>query len=299
MKDLEGRTAIVTGASRGLGVYVARALSDHGMNLVLAARTAPALDDLVGQLLSRGRGGAISIPTDVSRLEDLERLVAKSQTEFGAVDVLVNNAGIEGGLTYHKLDLLEIDEVIDVNLRATMRLTWMVLPGMVERRRGHIVNMSSLAGRAGPAFMEAYAATKAGLIGFTQSLRNSYRRQGVSASVVCPGFVGEAGMYADWRRSHEIDAPKRLGLAKPQAVANAVVKALRDDLPEVIVNPLPVRPLLALLAVAPGVAEKISRSFDANEFFRRQAYLRERERDAERPGRPIQNRGRESQKRPR
>jgi short-subunit dehydrogenase len=288
MKDLEGRTAIVTGASRGIGVFVAETLSSAGMNLVLAARSQSDLEGVRAGL--RGRGSVTVVPTDVSKREECRALVEAAESEFGAVDVLVNNAGLENIMLYHKLPLDEIDEVIDVNLRGTMHLTRLVLPGMLERRRGHIVNMSSLAGKAGPAHAEPYAATKAGLIGFTQSLRSSYRAQGVSASVICPGFV-DAGMYAKAREEQPDAAKPKSGVATGEQVAQAVVKAIRKDLPEVVVNPVPVRPLLGLYGVAPGITERLSRLLDSNEMFREQAARRDLERDAGRasPSQPERN----------
>jgi short-subunit dehydrogenase len=279
MKEIAGRTAVVTGASRGIGVFVARALSEQGMNLVLAARTTDALEELRSQLVARGKGGVVVAPTDISKREDCRRLVETAQREFGAIDVLVNNAGIENIYPYHKLSLDEIDEVIDVNLRGTMCLTWMALPGMLERRRGHIVNMSSLAGKVGPACCEVYAATKAGLIGFTQSLRGSYRGDGVSASVICPGFV-DAGMYSRVVEEHGLEVPKTLGVAKPEAVADAVVKSIVKDVAEVIVNPMPVRVLLGMYSLAPGITERVSGVFDANKMLRDQAALRQKQRQA-------------------
>ncbi|HXH20749.1 MAG TPA: SDR family oxidoreductase [Dehalococcoidia bacterium] len=281
MKDLSGRTAIVTGASRGLGVYIARALAGQGVDLVLAARNQAALEDLARELRARGRR-AIALPVDLRRAEDIERLAASAAAEFGRVDLLVNNAGIEAVYFFHQLPREEVDEVIDVNLRATMHLTRLVLPGMLERREGHIVNMSSLAGKAGPAYAESYAATKAALIGFTQSLRASYRRDGVSASVICPGFVGVVGMYADAKREHGQEAPRVLGESRPEAVAAAVLKAVRNDLPEVIVNPRPVRALLAMRELAPGFMERMSRLIDANSLFRRQAEVRAQAREQQR-----------------
>jgi short-subunit dehydrogenase len=278
MRELKGRIALITGASRGLGVYIARLLAGEGMAVALAARDAASLEKLASGLAASG-ARALAAPADVSRLEDLERLVARVTDEFGSVDVLVNNAGIENVYSFHKLPAEEVDQVIDVNLRGTMHLSRLVLPGMLARGSGHIVNISSLAGKAGPAYAECYAATKAGIIGFTQSLRGSYRDQGVSASVICPGFVGEAGMYADAKRTHGQEPPRYVGESRPDAVATAVLKAIRDDLPEVIVNPRPVRALLGIREVAPGMMEKASRFFDANSLFRLQAEQREKDRE--------------------
>ncbi len=163
--------------------------------------------------------------------------------------------------------------MVRVNLIAPMLLTWLVLPGMLERRQGHIVNMSSLAGKAGPAYEEPYGATKAGLIGFTQSLRGTYRRSGVSASVVCPGFV-EEGMYAKTKEEFGTVVPRLLGVSKPEVVASAVIRAIKKDLPEVIVNPGPIRPLLMMTAISPNLGEWMIERIGAVAVFRKVAELR-------------------------
>ncbi len=276
MRDLVGRTAIVTGGSRGLGVYVARALAREGMQIVLAARSAADLDAVKAELTGRG-AKVLTVPVDLMDRQALPAVVEASEREFGAVDVLVNNAGIEVVYSYHKLEPKDIDESIQVNLAAAMHLTRQVLPGMLERRRGQIVNMASLAGKAGPAFSEPYAATKAALIGFTQSLRASYEGTGVSASVICPGFVGGAGMYARMSAETGLHAPSSLGVSKPEAVGAAVVRAIREDLAEVIVNPRPVRPLLAVAALSPKLGERIVKLMGTRELFRSGAAFRERQ----------------------
>ncbi len=266
MKDLWGRTALVTGASRGLGVYIARALADEGMNLVLAARTAEGLEAARAEAESKNRK-ALALVTDVSDPAQLRGLAEKADSAFGGVDVLVNNAGIDMLYRFEGLAEDDVDAGIDVNLRAPMQLARLLLPGMLERRRGHIVNISSLAGKYGPAFNEVYAATKAGLVGFTQSLRMSYQGTGVSASVICPGFVSEVGMYARGVEESGVEAPKTLGVSQPEAVSSAVVRAIRRDAPEVIVNPLPIRPLLAFGQLAPGLGEKLALRMGAGRVF--------------------------------
>jgi short-subunit dehydrogenase len=276
MRNLRGRTAILTGASKGIGVHVARALAKQGINLVLAARSASALEK-VREEVERLGVRAIAVPTDVGDRSALESLVERSRSEFGAIDILVNNAGIELILTYHKLTLEEIDQIVSVNLVAPMHLTWLVLPGMLERGQGHIVHVSSLAGKAGPAYNEPYGATKAGLIGFTQSLRGTYRRHGVSTSVVCPGFV-EEGMYAKTKQEFGVEAPRRLGVSKPEAVARGVIRAIKKDLPEVIVNPGPIRWLLAATAISPSLGEWILERTGADAVFHKVAELRESQR---------------------
>ena len=131
-----------------------------------------------------------------------------------------------------------------------MDLTRIVLPGMLERRRGHIVNMASLAGKVPPAYLASYAATKHGVVGFTHALRaeNGDGRP-VGFSAICPGFVSRVGMFG--RLEHRVSAPRSLGTVPPESVGDAVVRAIRKNLAEVIVNNGPVRPLILLNALAP------------------------------------------------
>ncbi|HEY8491487.1 MAG TPA: SDR family oxidoreductase [Dehalococcoidia bacterium] len=283
MRDLAGRTAVVTGASRGIGPYVARALARERMNLVLAARSAGELEAVAAEL--RGMGvRAAAVPADVSDRAALAALVEAAEREFGGVDVLVNNAGIELTRPYHRLSLDEIQQVIQVNLTAAMLLARLVLPGMLERGRGHVVNMASLAGKSGPAYSEPYAATKAGLIGFTQSFRATYREMGVSASAVCPGFVHSVGMYEENRRRTGLAAPRSLGTSSPEAVARAVVRAVRDDLPEVLVNPgVPPRVLTTLREAAPSLGEWVVRRMGVTDLYRQAAEARQREHEGTGP----------------
>lgn len=266
-KTFSGQTCLLTGASGGLGIYMAEALAGMGMNLALVAYPGAGLDDLRKQIERKG-GRAISFPADLRVHEQRQFVFDKVVQEFGKIDVLVNNAGVEFTSAYHDLTQQSIQEIIAVNLEAPMILSRLVLPGMIQRRQGHIVNISSLAGKSGPAFQEPYAATKAALVGFTSSLRSTYRGTGVSASVVTPGFV-EAGIYANLKEKTHCSAPALLGTSPPQAVARAVVRCIERDLPELIVNPLPVRPLLALSALFPRVGEWVIDKIGTNDFFRR------------------------------
>ncbi len=266
-KTFSGQTCLLTGASGGLGIYMAEALAEMGMNLALVAYPGAGLEDLRKQIERKG-GRAISFPADLRVHEQRQFVFDKVVQEFGKIDVLVNNAGVEFTSAYHDLTQQSIQEIIAVNLEAPMILSRLVLPGMIQRRQGHIVNISSLAGKSGPAFQEPYAATKAALVGFTSSLRSTYRGTGVSASVVTPGFV-EAGIYANLKEKTHCSAPALLGTSPPQAVARAVVRCIERDLPELIVNPLPVRPLLALSALFPRVGEWVIDKIGTNDFFRR------------------------------
>ncbi len=254
MRQLTGRTALITGASRGLGVFIARALASEGMNLVLAARTQENLEALAGELAQAGVD-ALPVATDVMDQRALESLVAKASARFDGIDVLVNNAGSLVLFPFHKLGLADMERVMRLNLTSAMILTRLVLPGMLERNRGHIVNMSSIAGKWGPPFDQVYGVTKAGLIGFTQSLRAEYRGTGVSSSVICPGYVEEAGMYAVGRETIDAVAPRWVGRTRPGTVARAVVKAIKKDRPEIIVNTPPARLATVVSAISPSFGQ--------------------------------------------
>jgi len=196
------------------------------------------------------------------------RVVRHAEKSFGAVDVLVNNAGLEFSSVYHELSEEQVRSVLAVNLEAPMLLARLVLPGMVERKSGHIVNISSLAGKGAPACQEPYVATKAALAAFTFSLRATYQGTGVSASAVCPGFVEEAGIYARIKTRTRRSAPAMLSGNSPERVAQAVVRVIRRDVPELIVNRFPIRPALALSALSPAAGAWLMDVMGVNEFFR-------------------------------
>lgn len=259
MRELRGRTALVTGASRGIGRHIAAALAEEGMDVGLAARSADRLEELAARLRDEHGIRAVAMPADLTVRSDLEELARRSDAELEGVDLLVNNAGISGAYPFHLRDPDDLERSVDLNLLAPMLLARLLVPGMVERDRGHVVSISSLAGKAGPPYEEAYGATKAGLVGFTQSFRREYHGTGVSASVVCPGYVTGTGMYVDAREETGTRAPKRVGRSTPGDVARAVVRAVREDEPEVLVNSTPVRPLLVITEASPRLGEWLGR----------------------------------------
>jgi short-subunit dehydrogenase len=270
MLQLVGRTAIITGASRGIGIYIARALAQQRMNLVLAARSEADLEKVAVEMRALG-ARVLAVRCDVANAADRAELIRRAEAEFGEIDVLVNNAGIEITFPYDKQAPEEIEQVIAVNLTAPMLLTRAVLPGMVARKRGHIVNIASLAGKVGVPYGLPYASTKAGLIHFTESLRSEFRGTGVSGSVVCPGFVSEVGMYDDMTKVADVKASRLVGTSTPTKVAAAVVKCIKRDRPEAIVNPGPMRLASAFAELAPGTFEKVFPIFGANALFKKLA----------------------------
>jgi short-subunit dehydrogenase len=256
MQQLAGNVAIVTGASRGIGIPIALALARRGFRLVLAARSVESLDRASDVVRETG-AEVLAIPTDVTNASDQEQLVEATLRAFGAIDVLVNNAGIVQPAAYERLSVAQIEQQVGVNLAAPMALARRVLPHMLARDRGHIVNIASLGGLLGIAWGEPYGATKHGLVGFTRSLRMSCKTSGtkVSASVVCPGFIDGVGMYVDTALPHGHQAPFALGTSSPEAVAAAVLRAIETDSPEIIVSSRPIRAMLLLGALSPRLLE--------------------------------------------
>jgi short-subunit dehydrogenase len=267
MKIQPGDVVLLTGASGGLGIHLVSAFLQKKARLFMAAYPGSDLPAIREQIEASG-GEVAELVCDLREAAQREKLVAAARERFGRIDLLVNNAGVEYTAYYHELTAEQITNLIAVNLTAPMMLTRLVLPEMLARKRGHIINISSLAGKAGPAFQEPYAATKAALVGFTQSLRSTYRPLGVSASVIVPGFV-EAGIYARLKARTGVSAPAWLGVSPPAAVVRAVLHASERDAPEVIVNPTPVRPILAFNALFPRLGEWLSGRIGADNFFRR------------------------------
>jgi short-subunit dehydrogenase len=252
LRQLRGTNALLTGAAGGLGGYIARALASEGVNLALSDLPSAPVDDLVEEL--RPRGGTVeSLPADLADTAGLETLVRHAEQAIGQLDILVNNAGLEfaGGFNHQTRE--ELEKLTAVNLLAVMELTRVVLPGMLERRRGHIVNIASIAGKGPFPYLAPYCATKHGVVGFTHSLRAEYRGAGVGFSAICPIFISRVGMFG----RIETDAPDPPGPLRPlppETVGAAVVEAIERDRPEIIVASRPKRLLPAVSAVAPGVA---------------------------------------------
>jgi short-subunit dehydrogenase len=267
MKIAAGQTVLITGASGGIGSVMTHAFAEYGVKLGLVAFPGAELEELRRQVEGRGLK-TVALSSDLRDPAERRAVVDRISKELGPVDILVNNAGVEFTAPYHTLTEQNILDVLRVNLEAAMLMTWLVLPGMLDRKHGHILNMSSLAGKANPALQEPYAATKAGLVGFTYSLRASYRKSGVSASVILPGFV-ETGIYARLKENSGLSAPALLGTSAPEKVVRAVIRAIERDQPEVIINPIPVRPLLALGALLPSVGEWALAQTGGHDFFRK------------------------------
>jgi short-subunit dehydrogenase len=250
MRDLHGRTVLLTGASSGIGPYIARRLAEEGARFILSARNEKALKGLAKEL-----GGARVIPADLSRRGEPERLAE----EAGGVDVLVANAGVPAPGTLDSFALEEIDRAIDVNLRAPILLARCLMTQMVERGHGHMVFMSSVAGKLPAPGYPLYSATKFGLRGFAHVLRNDLHHTGVGVSVICPTFVSEAGMWAETG----MKAHPTVGEVTPDAVAEAVAKAIKGNRAEIVVAPPAGRLSASVGAIRPELAMSVARASGA------------------------------------
>ena len=257
MQDLRGTTAIVTGASRGIGVYIAKALAEEGVNLSLAARSERELEQVRAEIEAMGVQ-AVATVCDVVDAGDRARLIERTEADLGPVDILVNNAGIERVRRFTEASDTDFTDTLAINLEAPILLTRAVVPGMLERGRGHVVNIASGAGKVGVPYGTSYCASKHGLVGFTHALRAEYERSPVGFSVVCPGFVTDAGMYDRWE-AQGIRAPRIAGSSKPEKVAAVTVSCIKKDRAEVIVNTPPVRPLVVLANMIPGIVPMMLR----------------------------------------
>ncbi|MBH8574200.1 SDR family NAD(P)-dependent oxidoreductase [Nostocaceae cyanobacterium CENA369] len=231
MTTLKGKTVLLTGASRGLGVYLARALAREQATIVCISRSKSKLDVTCEEIKALG-GQGISIPFDMQNLTELPVLVQHIQEFVAPVDILINNAGIEIHRAFADYSREEIQAVLTTNLLSAMELTRLLLPSMEERGSGRIINIASLAGKKGVAYNSIYSASKAGLIMWTDAMRQELAGTGIYFSSICPGYVSETGMTAD---SH-IPAPALAGTSTPMRVVNAVIKAIKHNKAEVIVN---------------------------------------------------------------
>lgn len=186
--DLAGKTAIVTGAGKGIGRAIALRLGEAGANTVVSDLSQAQADAVAQEIVAKG-GTAIGVQTDVSKQDQVDAMVQKAVDTYKTVDILMNNAGVS--LTNLFLDATEqeLDVMIGINLKGTMYTCKAVLPLMIQQGEGKIINMASMAPKAPSAFHAFYAATKAGIISMTESIATEYGAQNIKANCICPGIV--------------------------------------------------------------------------------------------------------------
>jgi len=238
-------TALVTGASGGIGQAIARALAARGAQVVLTGRRADVLEPLAQEL------GGRALAIDLAERGAPEQLAA----EAGDVEILVANAALPGAGALDDFSIGEIDRALDVNLRAPIVLAKLLGAAMARRGRGHLVFISSLSGKAASPRGSLYSATKFGLRGFALGLREDLRPAGVGVSTIFPGFIRDAGMWVNAGGR----LPRGVGTRSPEDVAAGVVRAIERDRAEVDVAPVALRVGAALAGLAPQLSASVSR----------------------------------------
>lgn len=238
---LADTVAIVTGASSGIGEATARALADEGASVVLAARRIEELEALADRIQTNG-GNALVVPTDVTEEDDIDELVGTVTDEFGRIDILVNNAGVMLVEPLERAERSNLRQMVEVNLLGLMNLTHAALPVMQEQESGHIVNVSSVAGRVAAENFSGYNGTKFGVNGFTEALRKEVTTQNIRTTVVEPGAVDtELPTHITDEQVLERFAEMDLPTLSPDDIARSIVYATTQ--PEhVSVNELLIRP---------------------------------------------------------
>ncbi len=252
--DLNNSWVVITGASRGLGATISETFAKKGANLVLVARSKTGLEKTCRQVESLG-GKAYAIPFDLAETLRIESLVEQIYRLAPHVDVLVNNAGLEKYCFYPNFRREDITGLLSVNLIAPMELTRLLLPDMLKRRKGHIINISSVNGKLGEIYNCLYDASKGGIELWTDALRQELYKTGVKVSSVNPGGVADAGMIYNIG----VKYPFLVGSCKSRDVADAVIKCTLKYKARVFVNSMPIKPFIILHILSPLMADAFIR----------------------------------------
>ena len=244
MKDMSStsRVGLITGASSGLGEATARQLAREGFTVILAARRAALLNELVSEI-TQANGAAHAIPTDMTQPTQIEALAKQALQQFGRVDVLVNNAGVSEQVQAYEASDEQIEFIMRTNFTSAVQLTRALVPQMLARGSGHVINVASVLGHLAVPMVSLYSASKHALRAWNDSLRRELRSTGVRISLVSPGFIRTA-------MTEGIRAP----MPGPEAVANAISGLIRRPKREVFVPGI-YRLTAWAEAVAPGVMD--------------------------------------------
>ncbi|MGW1072131.1 SDR family NAD(P)-dependent oxidoreductase [Streptomyces sp. NPDC002537] len=248
--DLLGAKVLLTGASGGIGRALAVGLAARGGEVVLTGRRADLLEPLAEKL------GGRAIPADLTDRDAVEELLDAA----GEIDVLVANAALPASGLLADYSVGEIDRALDVNLRAPIVMAKLAGERMAARRRGHLVFVSSLSGKTASGRASLYNATKFGMRGFALALREDMRPHSVGVSTVFPGFIRDAGMFADSGAT----LPRGIGTRSPEDVARATVRAVENNLAEVDVAPLNLRLAALIGGIAPSLSAAVQRRIGAD-----------------------------------
>jgi short-subunit dehydrogenase len=254
---LSGVHVLVTGATGGIGQAIATTVAARGGNVVLTGRRAEILEPLANRL------GGRAIAADLADRASVAELLEKA----GDLDVIVANAALPGSGLLTDYSIEEIDRALEVNLRAPIVLARLAAEQLIARGRGHLVFINSLSGKAASGGAAMYNATKFGLRGFALALRDDLRPHGVGVSTIFPGFIRDAGMFAD----SGVTLPPGVGTRTPADVARAVVRAVEKNVAEIDVAPLPLRLGAFLGGAAPALAAAVQRRVGGDQITARMA----------------------------
>ncbi len=228
--NLQGRVALVTGASQGIGHACASALARHGASVALAARNQQKLDELAQQITSAG-GQAAAFAIDVADEDQIKSGIKAALAHFGKIDILVNNAGITKDQLVMRMKRADWDAVLNTNLTSAYLCTQQVIGSMLKQRWGRIINITSIFGQMGQAGQANYASSKAGLIGLTMALARELASRNITCNAVAPGFI-ETSMTAVLSDEFKQSAVKQIPLGRvgtPEDIANAVSFLASDE----------------------------------------------------------------------
>jgi len=248
LSDYDGMTALVTGASSGIGRLLAERFADLGVSVVLVARRADALDALASEIRARG-GKALALPCDVADREQVFAAAERATSEFGPIELLVNNAGFGAHRSVLDSDIDEMERMLRVNFLGSLYFTKALLPAMVERERGWVVFMASVAGRIATPGEAIYAATKFALVGFAEALSLEVEDSGVHLLTVCPGAI-----RTDFFGEEDLAVMPEVALrsmVEPAALVDAIVRALANGKRE-LTFPRSIAAGYVVRALAPG-----------------------------------------------
>ncbi|OGO08905.1 MAG: hypothetical protein A2Y61_07350 [Chloroflexi bacterium RBG_13_60_13] len=268
MTQVHGKCVLLTGGSRGIGPVIAQALARRGAHIALAARSQEGLNH-VAESLKEFDVQVMTAPVDLAQPDQRHELVSTVLDKFGAIDILINNAGLETEGAYASLPWGRIRETLEVNLVAPMQLTYLVLPHMLERKTGHIVNIASAASKCGAPYAATYSATKAGLAEWAYALHLELADTGVNFSTIFPGYITDVGMFARFG----VTPPRSVGSCTPAQVANAVMTAIEHNRLDVAVYSVANRLFFALRELSPSLGVWMQVASGAVDFQRKKVGL--------------------------
>ena len=223
--NLEGKVALVTGASRGIGAAIANRLAMAGAKVAINYNTSAEAAAAVMRSIDEAGGTAMLVDADVSRQSDAENAVKRVVDNWGAIDILVNNAGINRDRLLLRMKPEDFDAVLDVNLRGAFLCTRYVMPHLIKKRHGRVINMSSVVGLSGNPGQANYAAAKAGLVGFTKAVAREVASRNVTVNALAPGYIttGMVEDLSDEKRKQILDRIPMGRFGSAEEVAETVV----------------------------------------------------------------------------